>query len=110
MFILNLFLAEPTNEANIARVQKTEVHLVLSNKFEVPESDDMNINRLFIKTKELLVSVLQFLNGETLVEALETSTSPIQERLYSIRRTSLSPLLQHNRYDHLLFLLFIKVC
>lgn len=92
-----LLLAEPTNEATIARMRNTELHLVLSNKFEVPENDDMNMNRLFIKTKELLVSVLQFLSGETLVEALETSSSPVQERLYSIRRLSLGPTLPHKR-------------
>lgn len=76
------------NESNIARLGQTEVCLVLSNKFEVPENDDTSLSRLFIKTKELLVSVFQFLKGETLVEALETSTSPVQEKLFSSKNFS----------------------
>lgn len=60
-----------------------EVCLVLTNKFEVPENDP-SLNKLFIKTKELLVSVLQFLKGDNLVEALET-TSPVEEKLYDSR-------------------------
>ncbi|XP_031782642.1 ras GTPase-activating-like protein IQGAP1 [Nasonia vitripennis] len=86
-----LGITENMNEANIARLGKTEVCLVLSNKFEVPENDDTNLSRLFIKTKELLVSVLQFLRGETLVEALETYTSPVQEKLYNTKNFSSLP-------------------
>jgi hypothetical protein len=86
------------NEATISRLGKTEVCLVLNNKFEVPENDDTNLNRLFIKTKELLVSVLQFLKGDTLVQALETSSSPVQEKLYNVKNLSLAPLVMlHKR-------------
>lgn len=82
------------------RFGKTEVCLVLTNKFQIPEDEDVSLNKLFIKTKELLVSVLQFLKGQTLVEALETICSPIQEKLYDVKCSSLSPTLNiiHKRY------------
>lgn len=82
--------ADPICESNVARMGKTELCLVLTNKFEVPEHDDQNLNKLFIKTKELLVSVLQFLKGDTLVEALESTSSPIQERLYDAKCSSMT--------------------
>lgn len=87
-------------EANLARFGKTEVCLVLTNKFQVPEDEDANLNKLFIKTKELLVSVLQFLKGQTLVESLETICSPVQEKLYDVKCSSVSPTLNiiHKRY------------
>lgn len=90
--------ADTVSETEIVRLGKTEVNLVLSNKFEVPNSDDSSMSRLFIKTKELLVSVLQFLKGDSLVEALKTSSSPIQEKLYSVRSLSMVPVVQHKRY------------
>lgn len=87
-------------EANLIRFGKTEVCLVLTNKFQVQEDEDASLNKLFIKTKELLVSVLQFLKGQTLVEALETSFSPVQEKLYNVKCSSISPALNiiHKRY------------
>ncbi|KAK2582629.1 hypothetical protein KPH14_004911 [Odynerus spinipes] len=80
-------------EANLARLGKTEVCLVLTNKFQVPEDEDTNLSRLFIKTKELLVSVLQFLKGPTLVDALETPTSPMHSPSHNIKCVSMSPTL-----------------
>ncbi|PSN41711.1 Ras GTPase-activating-like protein IQGAP2 [Blattella germanica] len=60
----------------------TEVCLTLVNKFEVPENDDQDNNKLFIRTKELLVSILPCLQGgNTLAEALVVH-SPVQEELY----------------------------
>lgn len=93
-------LADLTCEANLTRFGKTEVCLVLTNKFQVPEDEDANLNKLFIKTKELLVSVLQFLKGQSLVEALDTTCSPVQEKLYDVKYSSLSPTLNivHKRY------------
>ena len=63
----------------------------------MPENDDTNLSRLFIKTKELLVSVLQFLKGDSLVEALETLSSPIQEQLYNVQNVSMIPLALINK-------------
>ncbi|XP_012270076.1 ras GTPase-activating-like protein IQGAP1 [Orussus abietinus] len=77
-------------ESNAVRLGKTEVCLILTNKFEVPENDDTNLYKLFIKTKELLVSVLQFLKGDTLVTALEATSSPIQEKLYDVKYSSMT--------------------
>lgn len=74
-------------EANMAFFAKTEVCLVLSNKFVLPEND-VNLNKLFINTKELLVSVLQYLPGETLVEALESSSPMVDEKLYDVKNCS----------------------
>ncbi|XP_031839391.1 ras GTPase-activating-like protein IQGAP1 [Nomia melanderi] len=88
-----LGISDNTCETNLSRFGKTEVCLVLTNKFQVSEDEDANLNRLFIKTKELLVSVLQFLKGQTLVEALDTSCSPVQEKLYDVKCSSMSPTL-----------------
>ncbi|CAK9799762.1 Ras GTPase-activating-like protein IQGAP1 [Anthophora plagiata] len=88
-----LGISDTTCEANLTRFGKTEVCLVLTNKFQVPEDEGANLNKLFIKTKELLVSMLQFLKGQTLVEALETTCSPIQEKLYDIKCSDVSPTL-----------------
>lgn len=77
-------------ESNMARYGKVELCLVLTNKFVVPENDGSPANKLFIKTKELLVSVLQFLKGDNLVDALEWVSSPIQEKLYSSKCSSLN--------------------
>ena len=83
----------------MSRYGKTEVCLTLTNKFEVPENDDTNLSKLFIKTKELLVSVLRFLKGNTLSEALEETFSPIQEKLYDVQYSSTIPALNvvHDR-------------
>ncbi|XP_006618095.1 ras GTPase-activating-like protein IQGAP1 isoform X1 [Apis dorsata] len=88
-----LGISDSICETNLMRFGKTEVCLVLTNKFQIPEDEDVSLNKLFIKTKELLVSVLQFLKGQTLVEALETICSPIQEKLYDVKCSSLSPTL-----------------
>ncbi|KAJ8679150.1 hypothetical protein QAD02_014937 [Eretmocerus hayati] len=96
-----LGITDPVSETNIARLRNTEVYLVLSNKFEVPESDDTSLNKLFIKTKELLVCVLQFLKGETLVEALETHSSPVQEKMYNNKNVSLASSIMHHKSSSL---------
>ncbi|KAK9298625.1 hypothetical protein QLX08_008104 [Tetragonisca angustula] len=89
-----LGISDTTCETNLTRFGKTEVCLVLTNKFQVPEEEDASLNKLFIKTKELLVSVLQFLKGQTLVEALaDPICSPVQEKLHDVKCTSLSPTL-----------------
>lgn len=100
MLYFNYLLADTTCETNLTRFGKTEVCLILTNKFQVPEDEDASLNKLFIKTKELLVSVLQFLKGQTLVDALDTTCSPVQEKLYDVKCTSLSPTINiiHKRY------------
>ncbi|XP_069669169.1 ras GTPase-activating-like protein IQGAP1 isoform X2 [Periplaneta americana] len=61
---------------------KSEVCLTLINKFEVPEHDDQDTNKLFIRTKKLLVSLLPCLQeGNTLHEAV-LMKSESQEKLF----------------------------
>lgn len=101
MLYYNYLLADVACEANLIRFGKMEVCLVLTNKFQVPEDEDASLNKLFIKTKELLVSVLQFLKGQTLVKALEVPVcSPVQKNLHDVKCSSLSPTLTtiHKRY------------
>ncbi|KAH0541195.1 hypothetical protein KQX54_021250 [Cotesia glomerata] len=81
-------VTEPVCDSTVARMGKTEVCLVLTNKFLVPNNDDQSLEKLFIKTKELLVSVIQFLKGDTLVSALESTTTPIQQKLYDAKFTT----------------------
>ncbi|XP_071452887.1 ras GTPase-activating-like protein IQGAP2 [Hetaerina americana] len=54
------------------KAANTTFQLTLINKFEVPEDDVTDANKLFIETKELLVVTLPFLFGSNLSEALST--------------------------------------
>lgn len=82
------------SDANIAHYGKTEVCLVLSNKFEVPEGDDYNLSSLFIKTKELLVAVIPYLKSDDLDEALKCTTSSADEALFRSNIQLLAPIAQ----------------
>ncbi|XP_011265580.1 ras GTPase-activating-like protein IQGAP1 [Camponotus floridanus] len=75
-----LGISNAVYETNLARYSKQEVCLVLTNKFQVPRNDDTNLNNLFVKTKELLVSVISFLKKSTLIESLEITSSPMCAR------------------------------
>lgn len=75
-------VTEPVCDSTLTRLGKTDVCLILTNKYEVPEADNPSLQKLFIRTKELLVSVLQFLKGDNLVDALESPSTPEQERLF----------------------------
>ncbi|XP_015189639.1 PREDICTED: ras GTPase-activating-like protein IQGAP1 isoform X2 [Polistes dominula] len=89
-----LGISDTMCEGNLARLGKTEVCLVLTNKFEIPEDEDTNLSKLFIKTKELLVSVLQFLKGPTLVDALAITSSPVDNKILNTSKyNSVSPML-----------------
>lgn len=43
---------------------RLEVCLALTNKFQAPSDNLTDLNKLFIKTKELCVSIIPFLNGK----------------------------------------------
>lgn len=43
---------------------RLEVCLALVNKFQTPSDDMTDLNKLFIKTKELCVAIIPFLNGK----------------------------------------------
>ncbi|OWR44686.1 ras GTPase-activating protein IQGAP1 [Danaus plexippus plexippus] len=62
---------------------RLEVCLALVNKFQAPADDMTDLNKLFIKTKELCVAVIPFLNGEHLLEALCIGTTTEQQEQYS---------------------------
>lgn len=42
---------------------RLDVCLALVNKFQAPSDDMTDLNKLFIKTKELCVAIIPFLNG-----------------------------------------------
>ncbi|EFN88876.1 Ras GTPase-activating-like protein IQGAP1 [Harpegnathos saltator] len=88
-----LGISQSTYEANLPRYSKTEVCLVLTNKYQVPRHDDANLNNLFIQAKELLVSVLPFLKRQTLMESLETTCSPMYVKLYDHEHSIAAPTL-----------------
>ncbi|CAK1602079.1 unnamed protein product [Parnassius mnemosyne] len=62
---------------------RLEVCLALVNKFQAPTDDMTDLNKLFIKTKELCVAIIPFLNGEHLLEAICIGTTKEQQELYS---------------------------
>ncbi|KAL4712639.1 hypothetical protein ACJJTC_007936 [Scirpophaga incertulas] len=71
---------------------RLDVCLALVNKFQAPADDTTDLNKLFIKTKELCVAVIPYLNGEHLLEAVcigttkeqqEEYTKTVQRRIYS---------------------------
>ncbi|KAJ0182491.1 hypothetical protein K1T71_001860 [Dendrolimus kikuchii] len=85
---------------------RLEVCLALVNKFQAPTDDMTDLNKLFIKTKELCVAILPFLNGEHLLEALcigttkeqqEQYTRKVEKRIYSgqIRQDEAMTLREH---------------
>lgn len=83
-----LGISDAVYQANLARYSKQEVCLVLSNKFQVPRNDDTNLSNLFVKAKELLVSVIPFLKKPTLVESLESTSSPMCVKLFNYSTVS----------------------
>ncbi|XP_068626808.1 ras GTPase-activating-like protein IQGAP1 [Battus philenor] len=62
---------------------RLEVCLALVNKFQAPADDMTDLNKLFIKTKELCVAVIPFLNGEHLLEAVCIGSTKEQQELYN---------------------------
>ncbi|KAH0952189.1 hypothetical protein HN011_000264 [Eciton burchellii] len=77
-----LGISDAAYEANLTRYNKQELCLVLTNKFQISRNDDMSLNNLFVKAKELLVSIISFLKKSTLIESLETTSSPICVKLF----------------------------
>ncbi|XP_052757623.1 ras GTPase-activating-like protein IQGAP1 isoform X2 [Galleria mellonella] len=62
---------------------RLEVCLALVNKFQAPSDDMTNLNKLFVKTKELCVAIIPFLNGDHLLEALCIGTTKEQQEQYA---------------------------
>uniref|UniRef100_A0A671M9P1 Ras GTPase-activating-like protein IQGAP1 n=1 Tax=Sinocyclocheilus anshuiensis TaxID=1608454 RepID=A0A671M9P1_9TELE len=74
----------PPDDPNKEMMGKTEVSLTLTNKFDVPDkaNAEMDAKTLLLNTKRLIVDVIRFQPGETLNEILETVASPEQEAEY----------------------------
>ncbi|MGH0192051.1 UNVERIFIED_CONTAM: hypothetical protein FKN15_002785 [Acipenser sinensis] len=71
-------------DPNWDMLTKTEVSLTLTNKFDVPgsENEEMDARTLMLNSKRLIVDVIRFQPGETLTEILETPASSEQETEY----------------------------
>ncbi|XP_041074214.1 ras GTPase-activating-like protein IQGAP1 [Polyodon spathula] len=71
-------------DPNWDMLTKTEVSLTLTNKFDVPgsENEEMDARTLMLNAKRLIVDVIRFQPGETLTEILETPASSEQEAEY----------------------------
>ncbi|XP_015494178.1 ras GTPase-activating-like protein IQGAP1 [Parus major] len=69
------------NDPNREMLAKTEVSLTLTNKFDVrnDENAEMDARTILLNTKRLIVDVIRFQPGETLTEILETSATSEQE-------------------------------
>ncbi|TRY65856.1 hypothetical protein DNTS_018018 [Danionella cerebrum] len=74
----------PPDDPNKEMMGKTEVSLTLTNKFDVPDeaNAEMDAKTLLLNTKRLIVDVIRFQQGDTLTEILETVASPEQEAEY----------------------------
>ncbi|KAA0723626.1 Ras GTPase-activating-like protein IQGAP1 p195 [Triplophysa tibetana] len=74
----------PSDDPNKEMMGKTEVSLTLTNKFDVPDeaNTEMDAKTLLLNTKRLIVDVIRFQPGETLTEILQTVASPEQETEY----------------------------
>ncbi|MGH0175366.1 UNVERIFIED_CONTAM: hypothetical protein FKN15_070199 [Acipenser sinensis] len=70
-------------DPNWDMLTKTEVSLTLTNKFDVPgsENEEMDARTLMLNSKRLIVDVIRFQPGETLTEILETPASSEQRAM-----------------------------
>uniref|UniRef100_A0A1B6HW78 Ras-GAP domain-containing protein n=1 Tax=Homalodisca liturata TaxID=320908 RepID=A0A1B6HW78_9HEMI len=69
----------------IKNMGMAELCLSLKDKFEVP-TDNTDLTKLFIKTKELTVSVMPYLSGHNLPGALRVEATAAQEEAFSQRQ------------------------
>ncbi|XP_068082254.1 ras GTPase-activating-like protein IQGAP1 [Anabrus simplex] len=90
-------LGSSSNDAVLLRLAKTQLCLTLVNKFEVPEDDVTDINKLFIKAKELLVYILPWLRGNSLLEGLTLPETEEGERSYADMLRSRNMLQDQNK-------------
>jgi hypothetical protein len=61
---------------------KTEVCLTLTNKFTVPIANQLDMDRLYIKTKQLITTVFPCTTGDNLIGCLKSRTLAYQEDHY----------------------------
>uniref|UniRef100_UPI00358F684B ras GTPase-activating-like protein IQGAP1 isoform X2 n=1 Tax=Myxine glutinosa TaxID=7769 RepID=UPI00358F684B len=70
--------ADTTREAQLA---KTEISLMLKNKFDVPKADD-GMHTLLLRTKQHIVDMIRAQSGETLLDILKTPAKSEQAFAY----------------------------
>lgn len=79
---------QENDDRNLSQLAKTEVCLTLTDKFPVPAVDRLGTDRMFVKTKQLLASVLMctdlrsYSDSANLIGILKSKTSREQEELY----------------------------
>ena len=84
--ICSLLGAATKENANgsLAHLAKTEVCLTLSNKFNnlATNYQQLDMDRLFVKTKQLVMMVLPCTTGDNLIGCLKSKTQYFQEQQY----------------------------
>ncbi len=71
------------DNTSVAHLAKTEVGLTLTNKFSLaPLNQKADMDRLFVKTKHLLMMILPCSQGDNLIGCLKSKTLPYQEDQY----------------------------
>lgn len=69
-----------SEDASIGHLAKTEVCLTLTNKFTMPlYGQQIDMDRLFVKTKHLVMMVLPCTNADSLIGSLKSKTMSYQE-------------------------------
>ncbi|XP_059079464.1 ras GTPase-activating-like protein IQGAP1 [Tigriopus californicus] len=71
-----------SSDASLTHLSQTEVCLTLSNKFEVPLVDKLNMDRLFLKTKQQIMSILPCTHENNLLGCLKSRTTDEQSQKY----------------------------
>lgn len=71
-----------SSDASLAQMGETEVCLTLTNKFEVPFSNQLDMDRLFIKTKQMIMSILPCTAENNLMSCLKSKPTEEQIQLY----------------------------
>ena len=75
--------AESWYDGSLTHLGKTEVCLTLTNKFELETSvDRASTDRLFVKTKQLIATVLPCTKESNLIGCLKSASTPEQNELY----------------------------
>lgn len=69
-------------DASLAHLAKTEVCLTLTNKFAISSKQKLDMDRLFVKTKQLIMMILPCSQGDNLIGCLKSKTLPFHEEKY----------------------------
>ncbi|XP_032070317.1 ras GTPase-activating-like protein IQGAP2 isoform X1 [Thamnophis elegans] len=72
-------LNDPNKENTLNQLVKTEISLSLARKYDLREGEEQDIKGLMIKTKRLIMDVIQAQPGESLAKILEIPASELQE-------------------------------